>query len=134
MPKANTPKADNPNYDIKVSVNTEFLEDQSSMDQERYAFAYTITIENNDEQAVQLLSRHWIITDGDEQVQEVYGEGVVGQKPRIPAGKSFSYTSGAVLDTPVGTMEGSYQLIDEENTPFEVEIPPFLLAQERVLH
>ena len=121
-------------YDITVTADTQFLEQQSSLEKNRYAFAYTITISNNDSQSVQLLSRHWVITDGDEQIQEVHGEGVVGQKPRIPAGESFSYTSGAVLGTPVGTMHGSYQLIDEDNKPFDVEIQPFLLAQERVVH
>lgn len=119
---------------VDISVKTEYLEAQSDPAKSRYAFAYTITIRNSGEEAVRLLNRHWIITDGDNQVQEVHGEGVVGKQPLIAPGESFRYTSGAVIDTAVGTMEGSYEMISASGRPFIAPIGVFSLAQPSALH
>lgn len=119
---------------IKIDVETEFLEQHSSPSERRFVFAYTITISNNGDEDVQLLSRHWIITDGNNNVQEVTGDGVVGEKPFIPVGKSYRYTSGAVLETAIGTMEGSYQMISASGTPFDASIETFSLADPSALH
>lgn len=117
-----------------VLVQTQFLPEQSSTYEARYAFAYTITIENRGEAKAQLLNRHWLITDGEGGVQEVRGEGVVGQQPVIPPGRAFRYTSGCVLSTPVGTMEGEYEFVGEDGVRFEVSIPRFRLAQPNQVH
>ena len=119
---------------IKIDVDTRYLKEQSAPDHGQYAFAYTITIRNEGEQSVRLLNRHWIITDGDNQVQEVQGEGVVGKQPLIEPGESFSYTSGAVIDTAVGTMEGSYEMISASGRRFIAPIGIFSLAQRSALH
>lgn len=119
---------------VDVSVKTQYLPEQSRPEENRFAFAYTITIANSGDEAVRLLNRHWIITDGDNQVQEVHGEGVVGKQPLIEPGKSFNYTSGAVIDTPVGTMEGSYEMITASGRPFIAEIAVFSLTQPSALH
>lgn len=119
---------------ITIKVETHYIAEQSNPAQDRYVFAYTITISNEGELAAQLLSRHWIITDGDGKTQEVHGEGVVGEQPYLRPGESFRYTSGTVLETPVGTMQGSYQLRDEEDQRFDTPIPPFTLAMPRTLH
>ena len=119
---------------INISTQTKFLEQQSEISDNRFAFAYTITIKNGSDETIQLLSRHWVLTDGNEEIQEVHGEGVVGQKPHIPAGESFSYSSGAILKTSVGTMQGSYQFIDTNKQPFDIEIPTFRLAKMQDLH
>lgn len=121
-------------YAIQVSVETEYLADQSAPDEQRYAFAYTITIQNAGDIPAKLLTRHWLITDAEGNVQEVRGDGVVGEKPHIKPGKGFRYTSGAVLDTPVGTMHGSYQMLADDGTRFDAEIAPFRLAVPGVLH
>lgn len=121
-------------YDISVSVETEYLPEQSVPGESRYAFAYTITIRNTGEIPAKLLARHWLITDADGKVQEVRGEGVVGEQPYLEPGKGFRYTSGAVLDTPVGTMHGSYQMLADDGTRFDAEIAPFRLAVPGVLH
>jgi len=113
---------------IAITVQTQFLNDQSDPAQQRFAFGYTITIRNNGKEAAQLLSRHWIITDSDGNVQEVRGKGVVGEQPRIPPGESFSYSSGAVIPTPVGSMHGTYTLINDHGDHFEATIPAFRLA------
>lgn len=128
--------------EVDVTVVTTYLPGHSKPEQDQYAFAYTITISNESDVPVQLLSRHWIITDADSSVQEVRGEGVVGEQPLIPPGKSFRYTSGATLATPVGCMEGSYTMIrrdtDEQgssaNGHFEVPIPAFSLHTPTALH
>lgn len=122
------------NYMIAIKVETEYLADQSAPDDQRYAFAYTITIQNTGNIAAKLLTRHWLITDAEGNVQEVRGDGVVGEQPHIKPGKGFRYTSGAVLDTPVGTMHGSYQMLTDDGTRFDAEIAPFRLAVPGVLH
>lgn len=119
---------------IRIHVKTQYLPDHSSPATHRFAFAYTITIANEGPVPVQLLRRHWIITDGNEKVQEVRGDGVVGEQPWIHPGSAHTYTSGAVLDTPVGTMEGSYHMVMESGNSFEALIPRFTLAKPGVLH
>lgn len=119
---------------IAVSVRTQHLAEQSDASQKRYVFTYTITIANQGTGVAQLISRHWIITNADNQVQEVKGLGVVGKQPLLKPGESFEYTSGCVLETPVGTMRGSYQMVSEDGSPFEAEIPEFVLAIPRTLH
>ena len=119
---------------IVVSVETEYLSNQSQPEDGRYAFAYHITIENCGAGAAQLLSRHWVIVDANQERKEVKGMGVIGEQPLIAAGESYSYSSGVVLDTPVGTMEGSYQLVDKNGDPFDAPIQPFLLSTPNAVH
>jgi len=121
-------------YDVAVSSKTQYVADQSDEDNSRFVFAYTITIRNNGSLPAQLVSRHWIITDGRNQVQEVRGLGVVGAQPLIKPGESFEYTSGTAIATPVGTMKGSYQMVAEDGTHFDAPIPEFTLSVPRVLH
>ncbi|MDM9651535.1 Co2+/Mg2+ efflux protein ApaG [Pseudomonas mendocina] len=123
-----------PRYQIDVSVTTRYLAAQSQPEQNRYAFSYTITIVNNGELPAQLLSRHWIITDGDGRVQEVRGAGVIGQQPHIAPGASHTYSSGTVMATQVGTMQGSYQMLAEDGKRFDATIAPFRLAVPGALH
>ena len=125
---------DDQRYRIKVSVRSDYLPEQSRAAEHRYAFAYTVTIENLGTEAAQLLDRHWVITDTEGKVQEVRGEGVVGEKPYLKPGQSFRYTSGTLLDTPVGSMHGSYGMIADDGTRFEAEIAPFSLAIPKTLH
>ena len=120
--------------DIKIDVVTRYLAEQSAPAENRFVFAYTITIANRGGEAVRLLSRHWRITDANNRVQEVRGEGVVGEQPLIEAGDSYRYTSGAMLETPVGTMEGSYQMISAAGDRFDAPIAVFSLAQPGALH
>ena len=120
--------------DIAIEVATRFLDDQSEPDNERFAFAYTISITNCSKETVRLLSRHWLITDGNNEQQEVHGEGVVGEQPYIPAGNTFEYTSGALLKTAVGTMQGSYGMITESGQHFDADIPAFGLVYPAALH
>ena len=119
---------------ITINVQTAFLPEQSDPDQERYVFAYTITISNTGTVAAQLVSRHWVITDAEEHIQEVRGLGVVGEQPLLKPGEAFEYTSGTALNTPVGTMRGSYQMIAEDGEHFDAEVPSFVLAMPRTLH
>jgi len=121
-------------YRIQVSVQVRYLADQSDETDNRHVFAYTITLTNEGEHAVQLLSRHWIIKDANNHVQEVKGKGVVGEQPVIKPGESFEYTSGTVLATQVGTMSGSYQMQVVDGGEFSVPIPQFVLSVPRVLH
>lgn len=121
-------------YDIKIDVETRYIEEQSYPEQERYVFAYTITIENCGEVPAQLLRRHWIITDANNRVQEVKGEGVIGEQPHLKPGENFRYTSGTMLETPVGSMSGSYQLVADDGVEFDADIPAFTLAIPRTLH
>lgn len=121
-------------YNIGISVETHFLEGESDIPNNRYVFAYTITIENQGDVAAQLISRHWIITDSNEKVQEVRGEGVVGEQPFLRPGESFRYTSGTLIETPVGTMRGSYQMVAEDGNPFDAQINEFTLIAPRALH
>ncbi|SDQ02260.1 Co2+/Mg2+ efflux protein ApaG [Ectopseudomonas guguanensis] len=123
-----------PRYQIDVSVTTRYLAAQSQPEQNRYAFSYTVTIVNNGELPAQLLSRHWIITDGDGRVQEVRGAGVIGQQPHIEPGASHTYSSGTVMATQVGTMQGSYQMLAEDGKRFDAIIAPFRLAVPGALH
>lgn len=127
-------KAENKKYEIRVVPKAAFLGEQSDPARQQFAFAYTITLTNTGTVAAQLVARHWIITDGDHHVQEVKGKGVVGQQPRLEPGQSFEYTSGASLPTPVGTMRGRYQMMADDGTAFEAEIPLFTLSIPRVLH
>jgi len=121
-------------FDVKIVAQVKHLAEQSDEADNRFVFSYTITLTNNGNSAVQLLSRHWIITDGNNQIQEVRGQGVVGEQPVIKPGQSFGYTSGTVLSTPVGTMTGSYQMVSEDGTKFDAPIPQFVLSVPRVLH
>jgi ApaG protein len=123
-----------PRYQVDVSVATRFLAEQSQPEHNRFAFAYTITVRNNGSLPARLLSRHWVITDGDGHVEEVRGEGVVGQQPLIEAGKSHSYSSGTVMTTQVGTMQGTYQMLAEDGKRFDAIIKPFRLAVPGALH
>lgn len=120
--------------EIGISVNSEFIEEQSAPEEGRFAFAYTIAITNNSEETVRLLSRYWLITDGNDEQQEVHGEGVVGEQPYILAGQTFEYTSGTLLGTSVGTMQGSYQLINSSGEFFDAEVPAFSLCDPKALH
>lgn len=119
---------------IRIKVETTYLDHQSDPDESRYAFAYSITIRNEGTVAARLVSRHWIITDADGGVQEVRGEGVVGEQPLIRPGEGFRYSSGAILPTPVGSMRGAYQMVDEAGRRFEAPIAPFTLARPGALH
>ena len=121
-------------YRIEVSPMPQFIPEQSDPENDRYIFAYTITIRNIGEVPAQLVSRHWIITDGNNEIQEVRDLGVVGKQPLLQPGKSFQYTSGSSLTTPIGTMKGTYQMVAEDGTHFEAEIPEFVLATPRALH
>ena len=121
-------------YDIQVSARTAFIPEQSDLENGRYVFAYTITITNAGNIPAQLVSRHWIITDANNQVQEVRGLGVVGEQPLLRPNESFQYTSGTAIATPVGTTRGSYQMVAEDGAQFDAPIPEFTLSMPRVLH
>jgi len=123
-----------PRYQIDVSVVTRFLKEQSDPENDRFAFAYTITVQNNGSLPAKLMSRHWLITNGDGQVEEVKGAGVIGQQPLIEPGKSHTYSSGAVISTQVGTMQGTYQMFAEDGKRFDAIIAPFRLAVPGALH
>lgn len=122
------------NDPIRIDVQTAFLAEQSAPHDNRYAFSYTITIRNEGEVAARLTARHWIITDANGKVQEVRGPGVVGEQPHLKPGQGFRYSSGAVLETPVGTMQGSYQMVTDDGVPFDAPIRPFRLAIPGVLN
>jgi ApaG protein len=126
--------AESKRYEITVVTRTAYLEDQSDPARNQFVFAYTITVKNTGTVTAQLVSRHWIITDGDHRVQEVKGLGVVGQQPVLKPGESFEYTSGTSLPTPVGTMRGTYQMMAEDGRAFEAPIAPFTLSVPRTLH
>ncbi|MFC3150802.1 Co2+/Mg2+ efflux protein ApaG [Litoribrevibacter euphylliae] len=119
---------------ISIHVITKFVEEQSDPAKERFVFAYTISITNNGDEPAQLLSRYWKIIDGNEQVHEVEGEGVVGQKPNLAPGEDFTYTSGTAIATPVGAMEGYYIFEREDGTQFVAPIAPFRLAHSAMIH
>ncbi len=119
---------------INVDVDTLYIESESSPANSKYVFAYTITITNTGTVAARLLTRHWVITDANGYVEEVRGDGVVGEQPHLKPGEGFQYTSGAVLKTPVGTMSGSYQLVTDDGGNFEADIPEFILSSPRTLH
>ena len=119
---------------INVDVDTLYIESESSPVNSQYVFAYTITITNTGTEAAKLMTRHWVITDANGHIEEVRGDGVVGEQPYLKPGEGFQYTSGAVLKTPVGTMSGSYQMITDSGNNFDAEIPEFILSSPRTLH
>ena len=119
---------------IAIEVATRFLPEESAPDDGRFVFAYTVRIHNHGAVPAQLISRHWIITDANGKVQEVRGDGVVGEQPRLAPGESFEYTSGAVLETGLGTMRGSYRMRTDDGTAFDAPIDPFTLSIPRTLH
>jgi len=121
-------------HQIAITVKTRFLDEQSEPDRARFVFAYTIRIENQGQVPAQLISRHWVITDESGKVQEVRGEGVVGEQPHLHPGESFEYTSGAVLETSVGTMRGSSHMQADDGLQFDATIAPFTLCVPRTLH
>ena len=123
-----------PANDITVDVRSEFIEGQSNPEEKRYVFAYTITIANTGTVPAKLLTRHWLITDANGEIQEVRGDGVVGAQPHLKPGQSFRYTSGTVIETPVGSMQGSYQMIADTGDKFEAPIAPFSLAVPGLVH
>lgn len=131
---ADKPMSDAPEQSIRVEVQTDYIEAQSQPDANRYVFAYTITIYNEGTLNAKLLTRHWLITDANGKVQEVRGEGVVGEQPELSPGESYQYTSGTMIETQVGTMGGSYQMVDENGNLFDAEIPEFVLSVPRTLH
>jgi ApaG protein len=121
-------------YRLNITTQVNYLAEQSDEADNRFVFSYTITLTNTGDTAVKLISRHWIITDANRDVQEVRGQGVVGEQPTLKPKQSFEYTSGTVLSTQVGTMSGSYQMVAEDGTKFDAPIPQFVLSVPRVLH
>ena len=126
--------AESKHYEITVVPKATYVEDQSDPSKNQYVFAYTITVTNTGNVPVQLVSRHWVITDANSKVLEVKGLGVVGQQPLLKPGESFEYTSGTHLETAVGTMRGTYQMVADDGKHFDALIPPFTLSVPRVLH
>ena len=123
-----------PNYNIQVTVITQYIESQSNPEASRFVFSYTILIENKGDIPAKLLSRHWIITDANNQVQEVKGKGVIGEQPYLRPEQSFQYTSGTMIETPVGSMQGTFQMIADDDYHFDAVIEPFSLALPRMLN
>lgn len=123
-----------PNYNIQVTVITQYIESQSNPEASRFVFSYTILIENKGDIPAKLLSRHWIITDANNQVQEVKGKGVIGEQPYLRPEQSFQYTSGTMIETPVGSMQGTFQMIADDDHHFDAVIEPFSLALPRMLN
>jgi ApaG protein len=121
-----------PLFDVQVTAS--YVSEQSSVQYNHHVFKYTVTICNNSATTATLLSRHWIITDAKGDVHELHGVGVVGEQPCLKPGEKFEYTSGAVLSTPIGLMQGSYQMCSEDGKQFAVKIAPFSLAKPRILH
>jgi len=121
-------------FRIHIHIETAYLEAQSEPEDQRYVFSYTITIRNEGTQAAQLVSRHWLITDSNGKTQEVRGKGVVGEQPHLRPGQSFRYSSGAIIETPVGTVQGSYQMRSDEGLTFDAPIPAFRLALPGIVH
>ena len=121
-------------HDTRVEVETSYIAEQSIPEQNRYVFSYTITIRNHGLLPAKLISRHWIITDADGKVDEVRGEGVVGEQPHLKPGEGFRYTSGTVIATPVGSMQGSYHMMADDGSEFDTPIPPFSLSIPHALH
>ena len=119
---------------IRIEVETVYVESESDPEQNRFVFAYTVTIHNVGEVAARLMTRHWVIRDGNGRVQEVQGDGVVGERPHLKPGEGFQYTSGAMLETSIGTMGGSYVMVTDEGDEFRAPIDDFLLSVPRTLH
>lgn len=120
--------------EISISIKTAYIEEQSNPEQNRFVFAYTINIRNNGVTAAKLLTRTWLITDSNNKVQNVHGDGVIGLQPRILPGDSFNYTSGAILETPLGCMQGSYHMVTDEGAEFDAPIPVFRLESQITMH
>ena len=125
---------DKQHHQIRVDVETNFVDEQSDPRERRFVFAYTITIRNEGQVPARLMTRHWIITDANGKVQEVRGDGVVGEQPYLKPGQGFRYSSGAILETPVGAMQGTYQMVTDDGQHFDAPIAPFTLAMPGVLH
>ena len=123
-----------PVYQFSVTVRTQYLAEKSDPEQEQFVFSYTITIKNVGKIAAQLISRHWVITDANNHIEEVRGLGVVGHQPLLQPGEQFEYSSGAVLQTPQGSMRGEYFCVGEDGHQFEADIPEFVLSLPRTLH
>ncbi|MDG2236266.1 MAG: Co2+/Mg2+ efflux protein ApaG [Arenicellales bacterium] len=121
-------------YEIDIEVETSYMADHSEPEKDRYVFAYTITLVNRGSTSAKLLTRRWIITDADNRIEEVEGEGVVGEQPTLKPGEGFRYTSGTVVETPVATMHGTYKMLAEDGSTFDTDIPQFVLSAPRVLH
>jgi ApaG protein len=121
-------------YEFTVTASPQFIAEQSDPEADQYVFAYTITVHNTGEVTARLLSRHWVITDADGKVEEVKGDGVVGEQPLLRPGEAFRYTSGCPLETPVGSMRGTYHCVAEDGTHFDATVPEFVLSGPRVLH
>jgi ApaG protein len=119
---------------VEVAVQSTYMDEESEPDDNKFVFAYTVTIRNVGTVAAQLLTRHWVITDSDGKVKEVRGEGVVGEQPRLVPGEGFQYTSAALIETPVATMSGSYQMMTDDGVAFDAEIPLFRLSMPNILH
>lgn len=119
---------------IDVNVETHYIEEQSSPDEDRYIFSYTITLNNTGNVAAKLITRHWMVNDANGNMQEIHGEGVVGEQPYLRPGDTFQYTSGTVIETPVGSMEGSYQMLTDNGLTFDAQIPVFTLSRPHALH
>ena len=121
-------------YKISVEVEPAYIEEQSNPDMEQYVFSYTVTIINDGKQPARLLTRHWVITDADGEIQEVKGDGVVGEQPYLKPGEGFQYTSGTLMKTPVGSMQGSYQMLADDGNEFNAPIPEFYLVAPKTMH
>lgn len=121
-------------YHIVPQVKTSYVKEESAPEQDKYVFSYTVTITNKGEEPAKLISRHWVITDAEGLIQEVRGKGVVGQQPHLKPGESYTYTSGTVMETPIGFMQGSYQMLADDGTQFDAVIPAFRLVVPGMLH
>jgi len=126
--------SDDSDYKINVTVNSQYIEAESNPEANRYVFAYTVQITNNGNIGAKLISRHWIITDANNRTQEVKGKGVIGEQPYLKPGESFEYTSGTMMETPVGSMHGSYQMVANDEHHFDAMIEPFTLALPQILN
>jgi ApaG protein len=127
-------KTPTPEFQVSISVQTEFIEERSFVEDNKYFFSYTVTIKNQGAKSVQLISRHWIINNAHNDRFEVKGEGVVGEQPIIQPGEIFTYSSGTEIDTPIGSILGSYQMVTENGIEFDAEIPEQKLNMPRTLH
>ena len=126
--------SDETDYNISVKVDSQYIEAESNPEANRFVFAYTVQIVNQGNIGAKLISRHWIITDANNRTQEVKGKGVIGEQPYLKPGESFEYTSGTMMETPVGSMQGSYQMITNDETNFDAIIEPFTLALPKILN
>lgn len=125
---------DDTKYNINVTVDSQYIEAESNPEANRFVFAYTVHIENQGDIGAKLISRHWIITDANNRTQEVKGKGVIGEQPYLKPGESFEYTSGTMMETPVGSMQGSYQMVANDEHTFDALIKPFTLALPKILN